>query len=245
MISHQKLFRTFLLLIASLVLNTENGWSKLFRNDYVQFELPAGWDCKIEGSEWVCQSNDPEVKKEIIVICAAKQRGPEDEIDKYREHLKKPRPKTDLAGKPYTSEVVWVNEKEIKGQMWVDGMHVGSEIPGFYTRYISTVKGKVAMLLTWSVAKSSYQKYLAEMNAFVNSLQALDNVGEAVASGSGFDTPHPLGDDPQVPSPADGGAGGALGALAKSNAGKAVGLGIIAAAVVGLIIIRRRKAKKK
>ncbi len=235
--------RQAILISAAVVLPIFSASAKVFKNNYVQFELPAGWDCKIEGTELVCQSNDPEIRKELIVICAAKQRGPEDELDKYKEHLKKARPKTDLAGKPYSSDVLWVNDVDIKGQRWIDGMHVGSEIPGFYTRYLSTVKGKIAMLLTWSVAKTSYKKYLADMDTFVKSLQALDDVGEATASGSGFDTAHPLGDEPSVPgAPA---AGGNIAALAQQNLPKIIGGAILAAAVIGLVIVRKRKGRKK
>lgn len=235
--------RLFFFTFLTLTVLTGSAHAKVFRNQYVQFELPAGWDCKIEGTEWVCQSNDPQVKKEVIVICAAKQRGPDDDLQKYEEHLKKGRSKTDLSGKPYTSEVSFVKTVEIKGTTWVDGMHYGSEIPGFYTRYLSTIKGKVAMLLTWSVAKSSYEKYRTELMTFVNSLEALESDGSAVASGSGFDLAHPLGDDPSVPSAA-GVPGGAADALKKKLDSKSlIGLAVVIGALGAYIYIRKRKKK--
>ena len=37
--------------------------AKKFATKYCEFELPAGWECVLEGLEWVCQSSSKERKK--------------------------------------------------------------------------------------------------------------------------------------------------------------------------------------
>src|SRR5690554_3587394 len=64
------------------------AYAKSFSNEYVQFELPTGWECAIEGSEWVCQSENEDRRKEAIIILAAKYRGPQDSLEEYQAYLK-------------------------------------------------------------------------------------------------------------------------------------------------------------
>ena len=69
----------FRLVLLSVILSVSlNTWAKRFANGYTEFELPPGWQCVIEGSEWVCQSEDKDRKKEAIIILAAKKRGSQD-----------------------------------------------------------------------------------------------------------------------------------------------------------------------
>ncbi|MBG09504.1 MAG: hypothetical protein CME68_12150, partial [Halobacteriovoraceae bacterium] len=55
--------------------------AKKFATKYCEFELPPGWECVLEGLEWVCQSSSKERKKEAIIILAAKLRGSQDSLD--------------------------------------------------------------------------------------------------------------------------------------------------------------------
>ena len=52
--------------------------AKKFAIKYCEFEPPPGWECVLEGLEWVCQSSSKERKKEAIIILAAKLRGSQD-----------------------------------------------------------------------------------------------------------------------------------------------------------------------
>ena len=75
----------------TLILLMSSAWAKRFTNQYCEFELPSGWQCALEGSEWVCQSENSERKKEAIIILAAKRRGEQDSMEEYTAYLKKPK----------------------------------------------------------------------------------------------------------------------------------------------------------
>ena len=71
------IFRS-LLLAAVFICGTANA--KRFRNAYVSFELPPNWNCKLEGSEWVCENDFSAKTKEAIIILTAKEVGPTDTL---------------------------------------------------------------------------------------------------------------------------------------------------------------------
>ncbi len=52
-------------------------------------------------------------------------------------------------------------------------MHLGSEIPHYYTRYLATVKGKIAVLVTFSAHKLHYTKYSSEFFRAIKSLRVI------------------------------------------------------------------------
>ncbi|MBT4792635.1 MAG: hypothetical protein HON90_13765 [Halobacteriovoraceae bacterium] len=138
---------------------TTNTYAKRFANGYAEFELPAGWTCIIEGSEWVCQSEDKDRKKEAIIILAAKKRGAQDTLGEYQAYLKQTKTYQLPGAKMQRSEPKTVQTNKINGQTWVDALHLASEVPGFYTRYLATVKADIGVAVTFSVTKSLYNAY--------------------------------------------------------------------------------------
>ena len=148
-----------------------NGYGKTFANQYSQFELPRGWDCLLEGSEWVCQSQTEERKKEAIIILAAKVRGEQDSLDKYQGYLTSKKTYILPGGQTQVSEPKYSRVKEIAGHRWVDSLHLASEVPGFYTRYLATVKEDLGIAITFSVAKDLYSAYQGIFDGVVNTLK--------------------------------------------------------------------------
>jgi hypothetical protein len=148
-----------------------------FANQFSEFELPPNWICQLEGAEWVCQSGDPSKKKEAIIVLAAKLKGDMDSIDQYYSHLKSVKTFTSAAGKPMKSEPKYTKTIKINEQAWVDSLHLESEIAGFYTRYLATVKEDIGILVTYSISKSKYQEYLPEFEAMVNTLKVFRKTG--------------------------------------------------------------------
>ena len=210
--------------------------AKLFRNAYVSFELPPNWKCSLEGTEWICVSKFSKRAKEAIVILTAKEVGPIDNFSAYQTHLKTPRTLPDKNGKPTKSKVLHVRTKRINDFQWVDGMHLGSEISTYYTRYLATVKDRIAILVTFSAHKLHYTKY---SNDFLKAIQSLRVVatkdilqagggkrntggglrGKTTAFGAGGD-PFNTDEFPMEDSSGDsGGMGAPLGALALGGAG--------------------------
>jgi hypothetical protein len=146
-------------LIALSMLLSVNVSAKTFANQYTQFELPPGWQCAIEGSEWVCQSENKDRKKEAIIILAAKVRGENDSLAAYQAYLKKDKAYQLPGGKFQKSEPKYTKLKVINKHQWADALHLASEVPGFYTRYLATVKEDLGVAVTFSVTKDMYNVY--------------------------------------------------------------------------------------
>lgn len=147
--------------------------AKIFRNAYVSFELPEKWDCKIEGTEWVCSSTFKKNSREAIIILTAKEAGPSDNLSAYTSHLKRSKLLPNKKGSPTRSKVLDVKSRRIANQNWVDGMHKGSEIASYYTRYLATVKDRVAILVTFSAHLEHYTKYSSDFFRAIQSLRVV------------------------------------------------------------------------
>lgn len=131
------------------LLITNFATAKTFSNQYIQFELPNGWECTLEGSEWVCQSDNQDRKREAIIILAAKVRGPQDSLEEYQAYLKQDKTYTLPGGKVQRSEPKYNKFSEVNGHRWLDALHLASEVPGFYTRYLATVKEDLGVAVTF------------------------------------------------------------------------------------------------
>ncbi len=149
-----------------------------FTSQYCEFQLPSGWNCSLEGTEWVCQSNNKDRKKEAIIILAAKVRGGQDSLPSYQAYLKKNKTFTLPGGKTQVSEPKYTKISEIKGQRWVDSLHLASEVPGFYTRYMATTKGNLGVAVTFSVAQEHYNSYKDVFESVIQTLKVFDNRGQ-------------------------------------------------------------------
>lgn len=163
--------------------------AKLFRNAYVSFELPPNWNCKLEGSEWVCENDFSAKTKEAIIILTAKEVGPTDTLPAYLAHLQTPRIIQGRGGAPIRSEIKHVKERMIGNHMWIDALHLGSEVGPYFTRYLATTKDRIAILVTFSAHKEHYTKYSADFIRAVESLRVVatkDTLGSAGGGGAGY-----------------------------------------------------------
>jgi hypothetical protein len=217
--------------------------AKLFRNAYVQFELPDNWDCNLEGTEWVCSSRNKVDAKESIIILTSKEVGPQDTFASYEDYLKKPKDVPTAGGKIVKSQLKNVKTRKINDHQWVDAMHLGSEIPGYYTRYLATIKDKLAILVTLSAHQKYYTKYANDYLRAVESLRVVASKdllnpkafaptkpgGETV----GPNTPTTLPPDNEPPAPESSSSG--------PDAATLGGIILIVAAVV-FYLMRKRKS---
>ncbi|MFP5492221.1 MAG: hypothetical protein ACLGG0_12025 [Bacteriovoracia bacterium] len=154
-----------------LAFTISSAWAKRFSNQYCEFELPTGWQCALEGSEYVCQSESDGSKKEAIIILAAKRRGEQDSMEEYEAYLKKQKTYNLPGGKIQISEAKYTKKTPVNGHDWVDALHLASEVPGFYTRYLATVKEDLGVAVTFSVAKDLYEQYKGIFDGVVASLR--------------------------------------------------------------------------
>lgn len=237
-------FKAFLSILA-LSLTTQ-VLAKDFTNQYCQFTLPDGWNCQLEGSEWVCQSDNNDRKKEAIVILAAKIAGPKDKLEEYQAYLKAPKTFTLPGGKTQVSEAKYTNSKTVNSQPWIDSLHLASEVPGFYTRYLATVKEDLGVAVTFSVAKDFYANYQGVFDKMVESLKVFRT---KAASGTDFRpktgenlTGESVIDDTQQNVGIDAGQGQKKGGVGDSASSF---IFIILGVVAVVVLIKLRKKKKK
>lgn len=167
--------------IIFLLLSLNVAHAKKFASQYCEFELPPGWNCALEGTEWVCQSSNKARKKEAIIILAAKIRGEQDSLDQYQSYLKSTKTFKLPGGKTQVSEPKYTELKTINSHRWVDALHLASEVPGFYTRYLATVKEDLGVAVTLSVGKDLYGSYQGVFDKIVSTLRVFRQ--RAVATG--------------------------------------------------------------
>ncbi len=239
---HLKLLGLSLLMVLSGLVH-----AKTFTSQYTEFELPIGWECALEGSEWVCQSSDKDRKKEAIIILAAKYRGEQDSLDMYQAYLKQPKSFTLPGGKQQISEAKSVSMKTINGHQWVDSLHLASEVPGFYTRYLATVKDTLGIAVTFSVSKDHYNDYQDIFEKIVATLKVFEQKGNqnfAIKNKSSDDV---LGDDGSTIGATDPNANIGLNKQKKGGGGTdetTMLIGIVAVAAIGFFILKMKKKKK-
>ncbi len=243
-----KKYFSIILFLVMLVGVTQSVFAKRFASQFCEFELPPGWVCALEGSEWVCQSVDKNRKKEAIIILAAKLRGKLDALDQYKAYLNKPKSFNLPGGKVQVSEAKYAKYKELNQHRWVDSLHLASEVPGFYTRYLATVKEDLGVAVTFSVSKNHYSSYQEVFEKVVGTLRVFRQKGaqagnfklkkkdENLLAGSTF-----------IPSDSKAYDIGQKKRKSNSLMGSSSSSLILILLVVGviLVIIRSRKKKKK
>jgi len=165
------------LAVLALLAFGANAQATRFANQFTEFELPPQWQCNLEGAEWVCQSSNEAKKRDAIIVLAAKLKGDQDSLDQYLTYLKAAKTYNSVQGKPVKSDPKYAKTINLNGQAWVDSLHLESEIPGFYTRYLATVKQDIGVLVTYSINKAKYQEYLGDFETMVKTLQVFRKTG--------------------------------------------------------------------
>ncbi len=222
--------------------------ARIFRNAYISFEMPETWKCVLEQTEWVCRSEQAQTSKEAIIILTAKEVGLADSFPLYRQHLDTPISVNMRGGGTGSSKVVTkAKDVRIENQPWLDALHIGSEVPNYYTRYLATIKDKIAILVTFSVHKNYYQKYSQDFFRAVQSLRVIatknlmsrPELGQMKMSGEPIGPPSAafpkdiMIDDPGVqPAPP------------KSNKGFFLLLAVIGMAVGGWLFMKSKMGSK-
>lgn len=146
--------------------------AKLFSNSYVSFQLPPNWDCKVAGTEWVCRSSLGDESKQAIIVLTAKEVGPNDNFSYYQQYLKTPKTPKNRDGSVATqSKIFHLKTVQIANHPWVDSLHLGSLLPNFYSRYLVTIKDKIAILVTFNAKKEYYTQFSKAFFDAINSLR--------------------------------------------------------------------------
>jgi hypothetical protein len=145
-----------------------------FRTGFYEFDMAEGWTCDLVGTEYVC-SPAGKPPHAATVIIAAKFRSEADNLKDYEAHLRKPQ-KHALAGAGGAGEskINYVRRRTLGGREWVEALHLGSELPNFYTYYLATATAGLGILVTMSVHKdheAEHAKSLVEMMSTLHTYQ--------------------------------------------------------------------------
>ena len=233
------------LIILSLFTLAPSLWGKSFSTDYIEFQLPPGWQCALEGAEWVCQSQNKERKREAIIILAAKEKGAQDGLNQYESYLGQKKSFTLPNGKKQISESKYTKRIKIHGDIWIDSLHLASEVPGFYTRYMATIKGDLGMAVTFSVSKEHYDSYRKVFQKVIESMRAIAVLRGQLSKTLGIKKKLQdlLSSDQDLEFFATPEVGGSSQLKKKEDDGGMFFIGIILA-VAGFIYYKRKKRKK-
>jgi hypothetical protein len=218
--------------------------AKTFSNQFIEFQLPEKWECMLDGTEWICQSTDEEKKRDAIIVLAAKlKKEGMDSLEIYEAHLKEKLTYTTANKEQITSDPRYVKRLDISGKTWIDSLHLASEIPDFYTRYLATVEADIGILLTFSVRKDKYNLYAPDIEALVQSLRAFRKPGAL------NEDPNKLGAEDSSQQTAsnlmfgeDGAKkGGAAGGGQANQRAELILFGLVGVIAVAYILWRKRK----
>ncbi len=152
---------------------------------YVSFDHPDGWRCELSQGVWICQSTLEAERRDSVVLSIATMATEWDSVDNYLDYLKKTRTISDDQGKPIESKVTYARKRDINGVVWVDSLQVNSELPGFWSRYVATVHNKLAILITYVVSESQYQRLAPQFERMVASLRPNSEFDLNIASKQG------------------------------------------------------------
>jgi hypothetical protein len=140
-----------------------------FRTGSFEFDLASGWWCELEGSEYVCEPPGKPPHATIAII-AIKERGADDNLKAYENHLRQPKPPDGKAGSGTMSVVSWVKRIKLGNAEWVEALHVGSEATNYDTYYLATSTSHLGILVTMSVHRDQRSTYVGQLTQMMSSL---------------------------------------------------------------------------
>ena len=103
-------------------------------------------------------------------------RSANDNADYYQHYLTTPREPAQGDG---LSSVIYYRQSDIGGRQWADALHRGSLLPAYYSRYLATIVGATAVLITLSFHEAVYDGQDAFMTEFVSSIRVRGELGTA------------------------------------------------------------------
>jgi hypothetical protein len=128
--------------------------TKTFRNSYIEFEIPAAWDCRQEDTEFVCQEENRQTVNMIAILTAKVVDPQRDNQAVYASQLAQPHEWRDSKGAVIVSSGVQSGTRCYDGKLWQWAHHYQSEVQNYYTDYFVRIEGDIAALVTVSYHKS-------------------------------------------------------------------------------------------
>ncbi|CCE12109.1 hypothetical protein BRAS3843_940013 [Bradyrhizobium sp. STM 3843] len=142
-----------------------------FQSDYLKFELPTGWTCELEQTDFVCNPSHADGEAVgAIMILTAKFAGPNDTLSDFKRHLDQRA--EELGPQAILRAPAFV---VIENTLWVDATLIGSEMASYDSRYLATTRDQIAILFTFSAHHSVYDQLLGAAVEAVHTLQMVDD----------------------------------------------------------------------
>ena len=124
-----------------------------FANSYVSFDMPDGWTCTLEETEFVCRPpRPPDGRYSMLVILTAKEVGKTDSPQLYMRHLQG-------IGRRAGVVVAVPPKNTLIGQaLWLDASFWNSEVQNYRTRYLVRTEGDIGVMVTFSSHSSASEE---------------------------------------------------------------------------------------
>lgn len=139
---------------------------KRYATGIFSFAVSPSWKCRREHLDHVCDSGLPPF--DSIVIFTLKQRGLQDTLEAYEDHLRKPM--TAAGDKGGQAEFVSLRRVRIAGSDWVEGIRRNSEVTNYETTYLAGVTAESAVLFTFSVHEPATSERRRQLRSMADSL---------------------------------------------------------------------------
>ncbi|MCB0361816.1 MAG: hypothetical protein KDD35_03805 [Bdellovibrionales bacterium] len=173
---HLELGLSLILLFTLSFALSHTAEAKQVTTPYLSFQISNRWDCqRADAFAYTCrlQSNQP--VRDALIIISAKEAGPEDNLLSFQKYLSIPKPVQSRGKSPTVSKTQYIRSIKINNQVWADGAQLNGEIPGYYTRYLATVKNKLSILITFSAAQNRWKFFEQDFKMASQTLQITEN----------------------------------------------------------------------
>lgn len=142
-----------------------------FKNLYLSFEMPENWLCTTDRYQFVC-GNKITKSKDALIMLTAQETKPGETLEVVQSYLAKSKTrKSEFTGNTVHSRLVSSRPITIGNQKWVESIHENSEMDGYTTRYLATVKNGFTIFFTFSVKQEQILKYEKDVARAVETLQ--------------------------------------------------------------------------
>ena len=136
----------------------------------LSLSIPNSWTCQVAQENFICLDDSTKAQRNSAIVVNYKPKSAKDSLAVYKDHLSRPRPlKQDEVS--FLSQPKGTKEMIINGQTWVEGIHLGSEIPDYYTHYYATSTENYAILISFSAHHSTYNTVMPLLSQTVQSFR--------------------------------------------------------------------------
>lgn len=144
----------------------------MFRTGFFEFEVAPGWECDLDGTEYVCQARGAKQKGAIAIMAIKERKKGMDSLEEYEAHLRKPLP---LDGTEESSSLSTIKRPPARIRLgeneWVESLHCGSELKNFCTYYLGTVTSHVGILITMSYREGAEGTYTTDLSDMMRTVR--------------------------------------------------------------------------